>query len=409
MSGPTDSIPGRALRLVDPVAAPAPDELTPSLGTDLQPKARKPRKSQQPLPAPTPARPPRELTQQEAELQQEMINAFFNGRRPARNHSPASIKTDLYAVNDLLGFIGQPLWLLTEGDFEAWSAHLGITRALAAGTQRRMQGSVATFMRYLVHHQGFQNKAFQLGGRLQEIAHPENRIIHTIDSNPTRKRHHLTSEEFQALVAVQDAAIEIAATEAPRRLRALMRDKAMFLTFYTYGLRLAEGHGLNTDSFRPNPTIPELGSFGIAHVYGKGANGSGPRFRAVPAILPDIRPVLEWYQRVVRPLYQPADDQKALWLSEGGRRLARSSIDNRFKFLVEIAGYERIDMSLHGLRHMSVSHEAEADIPLHFTQQRHGHVFASTTQQYTHLTDKYIQDTARRLVSEIYSAKEDQQ
>lgn len=408
MSGPILPFPGgRALKIVDPATAPAdPGELTASLGTGPATKTPKSRRRKQPLSPPTPARPPRELTAEEAELQHRMFEAYFNGRRPARNHSKASIDTDLKAVNHLLAFIGQPLWLLTENDFEVWSAHMGITRGMAATTQRRMQGAVCTFMRYLVHHQAFQNAALKMGGRLQEIGHSENRIIHTTDKNHARMRRHLTSEEFQILLRIQDAAIEIAAQEAPRRARAFMRDKAMFLTYYTYGLRLAEGHGLDIGSFRPNPDIPELGQFGFAHVYGKGTNGSGPRFRSVPSILPDIRPVLEWYLDIVRPLYQPADEENAMWLSEHGGRLARSSIDHRFKLLVEIAGYDRADISMHGLRHMSVSHEAEADVSLHFTQQRHGHAHASTTQQYTHLPEQYIRETARRLVSAVVKGKE---
>lgn len=404
MSRPVVPFPGRILIVVDPTS----EHLTASLGTEVSPvpKAPKPRRASEPQTPPTPAREPRELTEQEEDLQRRMFKAYFENRRPSRNHAQTSIANDRRAVEDLLAFIGQPLWQLTENDFEVWSAHLGVTRKLAPNSQRRMQGAVCTFMRYLVHHQAFQNQALRLGGRLQEIGHSENRIVHSTDNNHVRVRKYLTSAEFQDLLRIQDAAIEIAVRKAPRRARALMRDKAMFLTYYTYGLRLTEGHGMNVDSFRPNPTLPELGQFGFAHVYGKGSNGSGPRFRAVPAILPDIRAVMEWYLAVVRPLYGVCDDEPALWLSEQGRRLGRSAIDVRFKILVEIAGYDRADISVHGLRHMSVSHEAEAGVSLHFTQQRHGHAHASTTQQYTHLPEEFIRNAARKLVDDLVKRKE---
>jgi site-specific recombinase XerD len=373
--------------------------LTADLGTPVVVPSRRATTSS---PTPTPLRPPRALTEAELEVQERMFRAYFEGRRPARNHSPVTIKGDQAAMHDLLTFIGQPLWELTESDFEIWTAHLGQIRRLAPTTQRRMQGAVACFMRYLARHTAFQNEVqAKFGKRLQAIATEENRIIHSTDANLTRKRRYLVMEEFQDLFRVLDAAIEIAVIERPRQARALMRDKAMFITFYTYGLRLSEGYGLNLSSFRPNPDLPELGSYGSADVYGKGSNGSGPRFRSVPAVLPDIRAVMDWYLQVVRPRYHPAPDENALWLSEWGRRLCRSSIAVRFKAILELTGHDPKLLSLHGLRHMSVSHEAEANVPLHFTQVRHGHRHASTTQQYTHLPEKFIRDIARRLVRQI--------
>lgn len=76
------------------------------------------------------------------------MRAYYEGRRPSRNHAASSIQTDRFAVVQFLAFIGQPLWELAEADFEAWSAHLGLTMDHAQGTQRRKQTAVATLMRY---------------------------------------------------------------------------------------------------------------------------------------------------------------------------------------------------------------------------------------------------------------------
>lgn len=373
--------------------------LTADLGTPVAVPARR---APTPPSTPTPTRAPRALTDEEHTLQERMFRAYFHGRRPSRNHSPATIKNDEAAVRDLLAFVGQPLWALTENDFEVWTAHLALTRHLATTTQRRMQGAVACFMRYLAKHTAFQNEVrSQFDTRLEEIAHEENRIVHSTDANASRKRRYLVMSEFEDLLRVLDIAIEVALTERPRCARALMRDKAMFITYYTYGLRLSEGHALDIHSFRPNPDLPELGDYGSVQVYGKGSNGSGPRFRSVPAVLRDIRPVLDWYIEVVRPLYRPKSKQNAMWLSESGRRLCRAAVAARFKTLLGLTGHDPALLSTHGLRHMSVSHEAEANVPLHFTQIRHGHRHASTTQQYTHLPDAFIRDVARQLVRQI--------
>jgi len=393
----------RIYRLPGTLIAPDP---TPSLGPPMPahgpvavPKPRRKPKSAARTPAPTPPRPPRTLSEKEHALQERMLRAFFEGRRPSRNHARSSIQNDQIAVRQLLAFIGQPLWELTEADFEVWSAHLGQTRGNSPNTQRRKQTAVATLMRYLSRNLALQNEARGMGGELREIAHSENRVVHTTDATRTRHRRYLSATEFQGVVETLDVAIELAIKSKPRSVRALLRDKAMFICYYVYGLRMSEGHGLNLNSFRKNPDIPELGRFGFADVYGKGSNGSGLRFRSVPAIALSIRDILEWYLEVVRPMYTTLDpDEKAMWISERGTRMCRSDIDARFKNLLKVCGIDPSTLSTHGLRHMSVSHEAEAAVPLHFTQQRHGHANASTTQVYTHLPETYVRDRARELV-----------
>lgn len=330
-----------------------------------------------------------------------MLRAYYEGRRPSRNHAPSSIHNDRIAVSQLLAFIGQPLWELTEADFEAWSAHLGISKGDAQRTQRRKQTAVATLMRYLSHNLAFQNEARAMGGELREIAHSENRVVHTTDATPKHRRRYLCAAEFQVVIEMIDTAIELAITTKPRCVLTLLRDKAMFISFYVYGLRMSEGHGLNINSFRPNPDIPELGRFGYVDVYGKGSNGSGPRFRSVPAIAIGIREILEWYLEVVRPMFSPLNpDEQAMWISERGTRMCRSEIHTRFKNLLMVCGIDPCTLSTHGLRHLSVSHEAEAGVPLHFTQHRHGHANASTTQVYTHLSEAFIRDRAKNLVKQ---------
>ncbi|MGN7918765.1 tyrosine-type recombinase/integrase [Lysobacter sp. 22409] len=404
----------RIYRLPGALVAPP---LAPSLGTPAPapagsgpvaaPKPRRKPKSPTAPAVPTPARPPRALTEQEQALQDKMLRAYYEGRRPSRNHAKSSITNDQIAVRQLLAFIGQPLWALTEADFEVWSAHLGLSKGDAPRTQRRKQTAIATLMRYLSHNLAYQNEARALGGELREIAHSENRVIHTTDMAPMRHRRYLSAAEFQEVVQVLDAAIELAIRTKPRCVRALLRDKAMFITYYVYGLRMSEGHAMNLTSFRSNPDIGELGRFGFADVYGKGSNGSGPRFRSIPAINPAIREVLEWYLAVVRPLFPPLHpDEPAMWLSEQGTRLSRSEISARFKHLLRVCGIDPVTLSPHGLRHMSVSHEAEANVPLHFTQQRHGHAHAATTQVYTHFPETFIRDRARQLVKQQLQKKE---
>ena len=381
---------------------------TPSPGSDaahvevptLPGPAPKRGKPTQPL-TPNPlSRPPRALTEAEQRLQTRILDGFFCGRRAAQNHDPASIKRDRGHVEALLSFVGQPLWECTQGDFESWAGHLGLKRLLAAGSQRVMQTSVATFFDYATDNPGWQNEVRELcGGRIQQICTRENRLIHTCDDTPVRERRYLDAEELDQVFAMLEVLVEVAAVEAPRMLKTFQRDRAMFYVAYCFGLRLSELSQLNVTSFAPNPDIPELGRFGFVTVFGKGSRGSGKKIRSVPAVLPAVRPLMEWYLSEVRPQFRNGDGtHPALWLSEQGKRLCRASISARYKKLILACGLDPTHFSPHGLRHMFVSHQTMANVPLVFTQQSAGHVHGSTTTRYTHLKNDYMRMVCTNIV-----------
>lgn len=341
---------------------------------------------------------PRLLTQAESTLQDRMLSGFFEGARPARNHEVKSIKRDWKAVLEFLAYVGQPIWLCAPSDFESWGSHLALERKLAGSTQRVMQGAVATFFDYLVDSEDWQNAALQISGRIRQVATRDSRVVHTCDT-PVRERSYLTAAELTQFFAVLDSMIEAAALDSPRQLKALQRDRAMFYTSYAYGLRLSEGYKLNVSSFFSNADLPEMGRFGYVGVFGKGANGSGPRFRHVACIHPDVPAALEWYLAEVRSQFKCKQAHAdAMWLSERGERLSRSSIWARFKHVMALCGLDARLFTTHGLRHMSISHQAEANIPLPFISANAGHQHMATTTIYTHLSNTFVRDVARNHV-----------
>ncbi|QSX74458.1 tyrosine-type recombinase/integrase [Lysobacter arenosi] len=399
-------------RRLDPV------ELTdPALGLAVTPPSGPPTPPGDPAEASAPlkpsalARPPRVLTAEEQALQTRMFQAYFEGRRPAKGHAADSIKGTRRRALEFAQFVGQPLWEITEADFESWSAHLGLERNLTPSSQRTMQGAVATFFNYLVENAALQNEALRLFGKqVSRIATSDNRVVHSTDANGVRARRYLTDDETTLAFAAYDAVIEAAAEIAPGKLRYFQRDKAMFYVYYGFGLRLQEGQQLNLLSFSPNPDLPELGIYGAATVVGKGSRGSGPRTRTVPTIHPDLPLVLTWYVEHVRPQFETKseDARKALWLSDRGRRLSRASISARFKHFLTSVGLDPTLFSPHGLRHMAVSHEAAANVPLAFTQAKVGHAHASTTQRYTHLPDDFMRTIAKNIVRQSLQQQDDE-
>lgn len=396
----------------------APVELAdPALGLAVTPPPGPPTPPYDPADAAAPLkpstllRPPRALTAAEQALQTRMFQAFFEGRRPAKGHAASAIKADRNRALEFVRFVGQPLWEITEADFESWAAHLGLERNLSPSSQRVMQSSVATFFDYLVENGPLQNEARrQFGKQVVRVVTSDNRRVHSTDSNGVRPRHFLTDEEMTQAFAAFDAVIEAAAKTEPGKLRYFQRDKAMFYVYYGYALRLQEGQQLNLSSFVPNPDLPELGIYGAATVVGKGARGSGPRTRTVPTIHADLPRVLTWYVQHVRPQFKTKteDAKKALWLSDRGERLSRASISLRFKQFLVAVGLDPSLFSPHGLRHMAVSHESAANVPLAFTQAKVGHAHASTTQRYTHLPDDYMRTTTKNLVRQSLQTLDDE-
>lgn len=349
-------------------------------------------------------RPRRALTAEEQKLQDTMLEMYFQGVRGAKNHAPSTIRSDRNYVLQFLTYVGQPLWACTASDFEAWAAHLALERHLASGTQRVMQGAIAAFYDYLAHNTHWQNAVrTQFDARLEQVATSENRVVHTTDKNRKRERTYLTGEELTQIFAVMESVVELAALEAPRQLKTFQRDRVMFYTYYAYGLRLDEGHGLSFSSFFRNADAPEMGRYGFASVWGKGSRGSGPRYRCVPCTRPDVPPLLDWYLEEVRPKFE-CRNPEAIWLSTRGNRLSRSGIGNRFKRVIRACGLDEHLFSPHGLRHMSVTHQAEAGVPLAFTSQTHGHVNMATTTTYTHLSDAFLRNTARNVISASLAA-----
>ena len=361
------------------------------------PAKRPPATPQTPLPL---ARSPRELTEDERRLQTRILDGFFRGCRLAQNHAPESVARDRAYAEEFLAYVGQPMWSCTPDDFASWAGHLGLERGLASGSQRTMQTAIATFWDYAVANRAWQNEALALAGeRIEEIVTRENRMVHTCDNTPVLQRTYLAADEFNRFFEILDLVIEIAAIERPRLLKSLQRDRAMIYTYYAFGLRLSEGWGLNVNSFSQNPDLPELSSFGCAGVWGKGSRGSGPKFRTVPTVLADISSMLTWYLTEVRPKFNDnTGKERAMWLSERGSRLCRASIALRYKRVLDACGMEAHLFSPHGLRHMYVSHQQTAGVPLQFTSKTAGHSSGAVTERYTHLPDQFLRNIAMNLV-----------
>lgn len=158
-----------------------------------------------------------------------------------------------------------------------------------------------------------------------------------------------------------------------------MRDRAVLELLYATGIRVSELAGLRLGDL-------DL-SGGQVTVMGKGAKERiVPLHRAavarIRAYLDDARPQLQRGQT------------DAVFLSTRGNPLSPDAVRRAMKvYLAQVAGPR--SLSPHALRHTFATHLLEGGADLRTVQELLGHVALSTTQIYTHVGKRRLQDVHR--------------
>lgn len=151
------------------------------------------------------------------------------------------------------------------------------------------------------------------------------------------------------------------------------RDRAILELLYACGVRLAELHGLDLDSVALEQR--EL------LVRGKGSKERWVVFGR-PA-----QAALAHYVNQARPQLLSERPETALFLNRDGRRLSRRSIEKVVRRYAAQAA-TRNGVHTHTLRHTFATHMLEGGADLRVIQELLGHSNPTTTQIYTHVTNK---------------------
>lgn len=195
--------------------------------------------------------------------------------------------------------------------------------------------------------------------------------------------------------AGENPALDLSAPKHPRRLPGVMdvdglgqlldgraqidsphelRDRAMIELFYSSGLRLAELVRLDLRDL-------DLQA-GEVMVTGK-----GDKRRLLPVGRKAREALGLWLQ--VRPQWNLAEDEQAVFLSQQGRRLKPRSVQQRLALWGQREGTDR-RLHPHLFRHSFASHLLESSSDLRAVQELLGHADISTTQIYTHLDFQHL-------------------
>ena len=150
-----------------------------------------------------------------------------------------------------------------------------------------------------------------------------------------------------------------------------IRDKALLELLYSSALRRQEISNLNIDHIN-------LKERTIRIVLGK-----GNKDRLVP-MTRKASESLRVYLQIARPLYNRDPQNKALFLSEWGRRLSACRIN---EVIHEYASFNP-KICVHSLRHATATHMLKRGANIMYLQKLLGHSSPKTTQIYTKLYPK---------------------
>ena len=158
-----------------------------------------------------------------------------------------------------------------------------------------------------------------------------------------------------------------------------IRNRAIFETLYSSGIRVSELEGLNVfdvDFLRC-----------LIRVIGK-----GNKERIVPIGKKAVATIKEYRKRLQSEAGIAEEDNGPLFLNKGNGRLTSRSIARILNKTARECGL-LIPVSPHALRHTYATHMLDAGADLRVVQELLGHKSLSTTQKYTHVSIDRLMET----------------
>ena len=158
-----------------------------------------------------------------------------------------------------------------------------------------------------------------------------------------------------------------------------LRNRAIFETIYSSGLRVSELAGLDYADI-------DFGN-GLARVFGK-----GNQERIVPVGDTALAAIGAYRKKLESAGADINRDKQALFLNNRGGRLTPRSIARILDDIAKLCGLPR-PISPHALRHSFATHMLDAGADLRVVQELLGHKSLSTTQKYTHVSIDRLMET----------------
>jgi len=189
---------------------------------------------------------------------------------------------------------------------------------------------------------------------------------------PDRKLpHFLSTEEIGKLLS------------APPKSEAMgLRDRAIFETMYSAGLRVSELVGINQDDL-------DLVT-GLVRIRGK-----GKRERLAPIGSFAAKSLNQWLAAKPKEKSKKVEDEQAVFLNRFGNRLTTRSVGRMLEKYIQQTGLD-LRTSPHRLRHSFAMHLLDRGADIRSVQELLGHKSLVTTQIYTHVSTARLKEVYER-------------
>ncbi|MBL7699935.1 MAG: site-specific tyrosine recombinase XerD [Chitinophagaceae bacterium] len=283
--------------------------------------------------------------------------AWLQLEKSLSEHSVAAYLSDLEKLTQYFQSAGEKVsprdvTLKHLQKFTAWINELGMT----ATSQARIISGIRSFYDYCISENITENDPTLL-----------------LEAPKTRRKlpDTLSVEEVDEIIA----AIDLSTPEG-------VRNKAIFETMYSCGLRVSELVTLKISQFYPD--------LGFVRITGK-----GDKERLVPIGRHAIKHIRIYLKTIRNTIDIVKGEEDILFLNRRGTRLSRVMIFLALKDLVKKAGIKKT-ISPHTLRHSFATHLVEGGADLRAVQEMLGHESITTTEIYTHLDRDFLRATLQQ-------------
>ncbi len=160
-----------------------------------------------------------------------------------------------------------------------------------------------------------------------------------------------------------------------------LRDRALLEFMYATGARVSETIDAKLADIHPDA--------GFVRLFGKGSK---------ERLVPIAQEALYWVERYIRDGRSRLANARSggyIFLNRFGRRLSRMGVWKIVRRWSERAGIEK-DVHPHTLRHSFATHLLEGGADLRAIQEMLGHESVTTTQIYTHVSQRHLFEVYRR-------------
>jgi integrase/recombinase XerC len=199
------------------------------------------------------------------------------------------------------------------------------------------------------------------------------------EPSPARSIRSPKSERRLPSILQQDEVRRLIEVAPDDSSTAAVRDRAIFETLYSTGLRVSELVGLNWRDIDD-----ELGMVMVR-------SGKGNKDRLVPIGEPALDALKAW--RRAMPIAWTPDGPVIINLRGG--RLTTRSVEMILQRRIAAAGVSA-GITPHGLRHSFATHMLSNGADLRSIQEMLGHASLATTQRYTHVSVNHLKEVYKR-------------